>query len=559
MSDKENIMPTKVYKKNLEEFIKFIDQKKFAVPEFQRGYVWRVANVKCLFDSLVKKYPIGSFVLWETTQNIDARTINGAKLPKKKFLILDGQQRILSLYYLCKQKVFSQHTVRDRFHQISEAKHNQLIDFEKFYILNNNGEPTLEYGRDSDNEFDFKKFKNLLGKTYSFPIVVASLKNYRKAIEVFERINQAGTRIATESIFLSETWSKHCDFAKLLRKWKKNNQGAISKGIDTVIFIHAFSLTCQLDGYKKTKVRDSIGVEIKILKKIAEIVREEESDKYNTKFEKVVQAVAEAVRYLIGEYNIKSLSDIPSQTMLTVLSVFFFYKKGHDPSNNEKNELRKWFWRSSLENRYIGAGYNKNIGPDALGMKKLAVTGRRLDMPFKKVHISDFAGIELRSGRSTLRNIIKQALWQQMPVFIDGSKIMRQDTEVKHKNPEHDHFFPFDLYRKGILGSEVNNIFNLHFLHGGENPSKGKKLPSDWLRQREKEIKPKKKDIENYFKSELLPFKSINELEKFERVFERKSGKRNEELIRHRYEVFLKKRFKLLKDTLIRLQNGKSK
>ena len=146
-----------------------------------------------------------------------------------------------------------------------------------------------------------------------------------------------------------------------------------------------------------------------------------------------------------------------------------------------------------------------------------------------------------------------------MPVFIDGSKIMRQDTEVKHKNPEHDHFFPFDLYRKGILGSEVNNIFNLHFLHGGENPSKGKKLPSDWLRQREKEIKPKKKDIENYFKSELLPFKSINELEKFERVFERKSGKRNEELIRHRYEVFLKKRFKLLKDTLIRLQNGKSK
>jgi uncharacterized protein with ParB-like and HNH nuclease domain len=57
-------MSTKVYRKNLEELIKFVNQKKLAVPEFQRGYVWQIAHVKRLFDSLVKKYPIGSFVLW---------------------------------------------------------------------------------------------------------------------------------------------------------------------------------------------------------------------------------------------------------------------------------------------------------------------------------------------------------------------------------------------------------------------------------------------------------------------------------------------------------------
>lgn len=548
-------MSTKVHKKDLDGLITFIDKKKLAVPEFQRGYVWRIADVKTLFDSLVKKYPIGSFVVWDTKQKIDARTVNGEKLPKKKYLILDGQQRILSLYYLCKQKVFSQHTVRDRFHQISESKHNQLIDFERFYISKTNGIQVLEYGRENNNEFNYKKFKKILG-AYNFPVVIVSLDNYKKAIEVFERINQAGTRIATESIFLSETWNKHCDFAKILRKWKKDNPKAISKWVDTIIYIHAFSLIFQIEKYTKIKHGDSIGVEISALKRIAESVRDEQSDKFNKVFKNVVKSVAQAMGYLVQEYNIKSLSDLPSQTMLTVLSIFFFYMQGPSLSNTQKMELRRWFWRSSLGNRYIGAGYNKNIGPDANSMKKLALSDRRLNIPIKKVYYSDFDNVELRTGRSTLRNVVRQTLWQQPPVFLNGMKIMREDKEVKKKNPEHDHFFPFNLSKKGMLGNEVNHILNLHFLDGPENNRKGKKMPSQWLREREEEILPKPKDIESYFKSELLPFKSIKELEKFESAF---SNNINHELIKHRYNKFLKKRFKLLSEALMRLQNGKSK
>jgi hypothetical protein len=549
-------MSTKVYKKNLTELIKFIDQKRFAVPEFQRGFVWHIAHVKKLFDSLVKKYPIGSFILWETKQKIDARTINGDKLPTKKFLILDGQQRILSLYYLSKQKVFSQHAVRDRFHQISEAKHSQLIDFEKFHMVNNNGVPSLEYDSENKNEFNFKKFQKLLGKSYRFPVVIVSLNNYRNAIEVFERINQAGTRISTESIFLSETWGKYCDFAKILRKWRKENGSSITKDIDTIIFIHVFSLIFQLEYNKKSIARDSIGIDIKTLKKIAEIVRAEKSKKYDFEFKKVVQAVAKAVSYLTQEYNIKKLSDLPSQTMITVLSIFFLYRK--DLSNNQKTELRKWFWRSALQNRYIGSGYNKNIGSDALGMKKLALTNRHLNIPFKKVNPSDFDNVELKAGRSTMRNVLRQALWQQTPIFINGSKIMRQDKEVKHKNPEHDHFYPYDLYAKGILGNEANHIFNLHLLDGDENVTKGKKIPSEWLRERVEKINAGQREIENYFKSELLPFKSLKELEKFDRVFKNKYEKCSQDQIRKKYALFLRKRFKLLSDALTRLQMGKS-
>lgn len=550
-------MGTKVHRYNLKKLISFIEQKRVSVPEFQRGYVWKTAQVKSLFDSLVKRYPIGSFIIWETNQKIDARTINGEKLRSKKFLILDGQQRILSLYYLCKQRVFSQHSVRENFHQITEAKHNQLIDFEKFYIEKINNNYVLEYGREKNLEFNFKKFQNILGNGYNFPVVIVSLDNYRKAIEVFERINQAGTRIATESIFLSETFSKHCDFGKLLRKWKQDNRESLSKGIDTVIFIHVFALIFQLEKLSEGSRKSNIEINIKNLKKIAEIIRDKNFEKFNDIFKRTIEAIADAVSYLVQEYDIKSLSDLPSQTMLTVLSVYFYYQRRHQSSIFQQAELRKWFWRSSLSNRYIGSGYNRNIGPDSLSMKNLSRSNKRLSLPFKNVYFSDFSDVELKAGRSTLRNIIKQALWQQTPVFIDESKIMREDKDSKFKNPEDDHFFPFNLYRQNVLNNEVNNIFNLHFLNGSENVSKGKKMPSEWLEERIKEIKPNQKQMERYFKNQLLPFRSLKELKRFERVFSKTKGRNNKEIINRRYGRFLYKRFKLFNATLNRLQNGK--
>ena len=192
-------MATKVYKYNLEQLIKFVEKKKVAVPEFQRGFVWKVRQVKNLFDSLINKYPIGSIIIWETKQKIDARTLRGKKWRSHKYLILDGQQRMLSLYYLARQKIFAQHTVRDKFHQICDARHTQLIDFENFFVgKNEKGEKILEYYRGDRDEIKLKTLQKLIGEAYKFPVIVISLDNYRQAIEVFERINQPGTKIATE-------------------------------------------------------------------------------------------------------------------------------------------------------------------------------------------------------------------------------------------------------------------------------------------------------------------------------------------------------------------------
>lgn len=544
-------MGTRIKTYNLQELVKFIESKHVATPEFQRGFVWKTKQVKDLFDSLIKQYPVGSFILWKTNKTIDARTLDGEKLPKTKFLILDGQQRLASIFYLCRQKKFVEPHVKDKFQEACDSRARDVIDFEKFYISKNANGAVLEYGRDSSCKLDFPRLQRLVKSNYRFPVVIISLDDYHQAIQVFERINQAGTRVSTESIFLSETWSRHSHISRILRTWKRENKKALTSGIDTVIFIHAFAIILQL----AKKNNGTIEIGVKTLKKIADEVREGQRNTHNRVFNDVVQSIALAVTYLKQEYGITTLGALPSQTMITVLSVFFYYQP-KAPTAIQLRELRRWFWRSSLANRYIGSGYSENIDRDVKQMRALAERNSRLNIPpVTGKMFAKLRDVDLRTGRSTYRNIIKQALWQQKPVFINGILVSRSDVESGQHKPDDDHFFPYNLSQKGVIGSEINNILNLHFLSHDENIRKWRHLPSVWLQQRVDDIKPKPGDIKKYFDSQLLPFETVRDLKRYEKAFRLKGRAKGREFVRS-YRRFLKKRFRLFERTLIRLQAG---
>ena len=75
-----------------------IDLGAMALPEFQRGYVWNREQVRRFMHSLYRRYPVGSLLVWVTkTEQADARG-DGALAPGSVKLILDGQQRITTLY-----------------------------------------------------------------------------------------------------------------------------------------------------------------------------------------------------------------------------------------------------------------------------------------------------------------------------------------------------------------------------------------------------------------------------------------------------------------------------
>ena len=75
-----------------------IDSGSVLLPEFQRGYVWNRDQVRGLMRSLYLGYPVGGLLTWET--QADGSLVRGeaTATPALRVLILDGQQRITSLY-----------------------------------------------------------------------------------------------------------------------------------------------------------------------------------------------------------------------------------------------------------------------------------------------------------------------------------------------------------------------------------------------------------------------------------------------------------------------------
>lgn len=71
---------------------------KIGLPELQRPFVWPKANVRDLFDSLYRGYPVGFLLLWETGA-VGLRAIGTeTKALPPSLAIVDGQQRLTSLF-----------------------------------------------------------------------------------------------------------------------------------------------------------------------------------------------------------------------------------------------------------------------------------------------------------------------------------------------------------------------------------------------------------------------------------------------------------------------------
>ncbi len=75
-----------------------IDSGHMALPEFQRGYVWNRDQVRGLFDSLYQRHPVGGLLVWATESRTAAHRGNGPLAVGVVKLLLDGQQRMTSLY-----------------------------------------------------------------------------------------------------------------------------------------------------------------------------------------------------------------------------------------------------------------------------------------------------------------------------------------------------------------------------------------------------------------------------------------------------------------------------
>lgn len=76
----------------------------WSIPEFQRGFVWKPAQVRELAESLFRGFPVGSLLLWNSTDNVSP--LGPKDSPNPTIWIVDGQQRTTALCLLLGRKPF---------------------------------------------------------------------------------------------------------------------------------------------------------------------------------------------------------------------------------------------------------------------------------------------------------------------------------------------------------------------------------------------------------------------------------------------------------------------
>jgi len=110
----------------LKKLVEDISMGEIGLPDIQRPFVWPMTKVRDLFDSMYRGFPIGYLLFWENGCSDTHRTIGTA--PKQKvarLLIVDGQQRLTSLYAVMKavpviSKDFKSQPIKIAFHPLSE-------------------------------------------------------------------------------------------------------------------------------------------------------------------------------------------------------------------------------------------------------------------------------------------------------------------------------------------------------------------------------------------------------------------------------------------------------
>ena len=90
---------------SLNLLMEYIEMGEIGLPEIQRPFIWKATKVRDLFDSMYKGFPVGYLLFWSNGYGGNHRQIGTeSKQKAPRLLIVDGQQRLTSLYAVLKNR-----------------------------------------------------------------------------------------------------------------------------------------------------------------------------------------------------------------------------------------------------------------------------------------------------------------------------------------------------------------------------------------------------------------------------------------------------------------------
>tara|TARA_R110001592_G_scaffold112647_4_gene311008 strand:+ start:268 stop:1923 length:1656 start_codon:yes stop_codon:yes gene_type:complete len=459
------------------------------IPQFQRDFVWDKQKSAALLDSIMKGYPIGTFILWKTKEELRSiRNLGGLDLPvtpKGDYIqyVLDGQQRLTSLFA--------------SLNGLKIQRADREEDFSEFYLDLDAGDedPIVLTDLSGTNGHSTIKLHTLLHGTLSelnaFPQEYHSrIDTYRKrvdsyqfssvlikdapievATEIFTRLNVSGKALSVFEIMVAKTFDSKANF-DLAEKYDKLRDELETVDYGTVpesVVLQTLSVLLTKECQKRH-----------ILKlKRAEVVKA---------WPATSDAIKEAVEYFRNSLRIPVSKLLPYQNLIVPFAYYFHQSKGK-LKGDAKKRMDDYFWRASLGGRY-SQSLESHLAQDIRKVDEI-IKGKlpkyewAIDISVNFIEDNGFFSL----SRSYVKALLCVLAYQRPQSFMDNSEVRISNDWLKQANSKnYHHFFPKAFLKKqGEDDFHINHIANITIV-------------DDWLNKREIKAKPPSKYMRQFQK-----------------------------------------------------------
>lgn len=496
---------------SVRRLLNLVSERRFAIPEVQREFVWNGRKACALLDSIYRNMPIGALLIWETdghNRNLLRRILHilpeyDPKNPDIWFLI-DGQQRLSVLYQVQGGDAIMNY-------RGAEVNFGRVT----FGLNARKKEPYFHYRRPEDGEFVAvadvlahnwrRRLQNLsAGKfskiekcrssllKYEVPVVFVQTNDVEEVRQSFIRINSLGTPVSSADRAFAR--AMELNLRHRVRD-ARERLGREFAALPDMTVLLAIALALGERDVGERAVQAAIGKLENRLKK-----DKKEKRRFAKRWGYLERALGKAVDYLRLNFGVVNRGFLPSDNMLATLALFFYWNGGQ-PNGRQKAELQKWFWATAVGQRYAGRGYRDNILADVRFFERLA---RRRNARFQfpdRVFKSDVRKADY-SRRSGLTDGFFCLLALHRPRFIENGDPIPLETYAARSNRSNKHhIFPVAQLRgKGFSRKEYNSVCNICLVVAEDNQHIGHRKPAAYLQEYKR-----KKHFARFMRSHLLP------------------------------------------------------
>jgi hypothetical protein len=329
----------------VEDLVRLVKSGAIRVPSFQRPLRWGWEDVRRLFDSILKGYPVGSLLLWKREarqENIKIGALSIDAPGKEDALwVVDGQQRLTSL-----ANALSEESQKDpRFSFAYDFKNSKLvrsgsnagsvIPLPVLFDLRR----LIPWFREHPDAVEYDQVASAITKIlieYRIPAYVVEQDDEAVLRDIFDRMNNYGKRLSRAEVFAAlhpGTGSQQLGtFERIIDEIAtERNFGQLDD--DTVL-----SAVLARRGSDVTReIRNEFSA-----RKAGDFTNETEGEAYQQGGEALKRAVA----FLQDDAGVPHLSLLSYRYLLVVLARFF----SHFPEPEKRNRelLLRWYWRAAL-------------------------------------------------------------------------------------------------------------------------------------------------------------------------------------------------------------------